>query len=42
MLQRYPIESLKDGWNTDAQGERFYYISNPAIGLWAHGGRFND
>lgn len=42
MLKHYPIETLKDGWNTDSTGERFYYISNPAIGLWAHSGRFND
>ena len=36
MLQRYPVESLRDGWNETSDGERFYYISNPALGLWAH------
>jgi len=35
MSQRYPIESLEDGWNTLPDGERIYYISNPALGLWA-------
>ena len=30
---------LKDGWN-DVAGERVYYISNPALGLWAYRGRF--
>ncbi len=36
---KYPIQALKDGWN-DRNGERFYYISNPALGLWAHRDRF--
>lgn len=38
MLARYPIEQLKEGWN-ERDGERFYYISNPALGLWAWEGR---
>ncbi len=37
--ERYPIHSLRDGWN-ERNGERFYYISNPALGLWAHRDRF--
>jgi nickel-dependent lactate racemase len=41
MLQRYDPAKLKDGWNTLSDGERFFYISNPALGLWAHRGRFN-
>ena len=36
MLDRYPAEKLKDGWNETSDGERFYYIGNPALGLWAH------
>jgi len=36
---RYPVDELKDGWN-ERNGERFYYISNPALGLWAHRDRF--
>ncbi len=35
MLQRYPIESLKDGWNTDAQGERFYTYRTPPSAVGA-------
>ncbi|MBR3526199.1 MAG: DUF2088 domain-containing protein [Bacteroidales bacterium] len=42
MVARYPIESLKDGWNTMPDGEEIYYISNPALGLWAHPDRFKD
>lgn len=39
MSARYPIAELKDGWN-ERNGERFFYISNPALGLWAHRDRF--
>ncbi len=39
MSARYPVAELKDGWN-ERNGERFYYISNPALGLWAHKDRF--
>jgi len=35
MLARYEPEGRRNGWNTTADGERFYYISNPALGLWA-------
>jgi len=35
MLSRYNPAQLKDGWNHLADGERIYYISNPALGLWA-------
>lgn len=40
MLDRYPPDRLKEGWNTLADGERIYYIGNPALGLWAYRGRF--
>jgi nickel-dependent lactate racemase len=39
MLQRYPPHRLRDGWNQMPDGERIYYISNPALGLWAYRGR---
>lgn len=39
MSAKYPISELKDGWN-DWNGERLYYISNPALGLWAEKSRF--
>ena len=35
MTQRYDPAKLKDGWNTLSDGERIFYISNPALGLWA-------
>jgi len=40
MAGRYPPEKLQDGWNRTADGERFFYISNPALGLWAVAERF--
>ena len=42
MLRCYPADSLKDGWNIMPDGEEIYYISNPALGLWAYRDRFND
>ncbi len=42
MVARYPIDTLKDGWNTMPDGEEIYYISNPALGLWAYPDRFKD
>jgi len=42
MTQKYDHANLKDGWNKSADGEEFYYISNPAIGLWAVRERFKD
>ncbi|MFA5265482.1 MAG: lactate racemase domain-containing protein [Opitutaceae bacterium] len=41
MTRRYDPAKLKDGWNTLPDGERFFYISNPALGLWAYRGRFS-
>ena len=32
--QRYKLSQLKDGWNT-ISGEEVFFISNPALGLWA-------
>jgi nickel-dependent lactate racemase len=42
MLQRYKPETLKDGFNMLPNGEEIFYISNPALGLWAHRDRFNQ
>jgi hypothetical protein len=42
MLERYPLETLKDGWNVMPDGEEINYISNPALGLWAYPERFKD
>ena len=39
--RRYDPARLRDGWNTLPDGERIFYISNPALGLWAYRGRFS-
>jgi nickel-dependent lactate racemase len=41
MLQKYNPEKLVDGFNTMPAGEEIFYISNPALGLWAYKDRFN-
>jgi nickel-dependent lactate racemase len=41
-MKRYNPEKLRDGWNTLPDGERVYFISAPALGLWAHSNRFRD
>jgi nickel-dependent lactate racemase len=41
MLKIYNPEKLKDGYNT-VEGEEFFYISNPALGLWASKERFKN
>lgn len=35
MSQKYNPAALKDGWNTLPDGETIFYVSNPALGLWA-------
>ena len=42
MTKLYDPTQLKDGWNKTVDGEEIYYISNPAIGLWAVRERFKD
>jgi len=37
---RYDQEMLKDGWNRLPDGEEIFYISNPALGLWAYRNKF--
>jgi nickel-dependent lactate racemase len=39
MLERYKIDERQNGWHETDAGERFYYVSNPALGLWAHKSR---
>ncbi|TWT35799.1 hypothetical protein KOR34_06930 [Posidoniimonas corsicana] len=41
MTERYAPENLKLGWN-EVNGERLFYIPNPALGLWAHKSRLPD
>ena len=40
MAARYNPEKLKDGFNTLPDGEEVFYISNPALGLWAYREKF--
>lgn len=40
-MEKYNVAQLKDGWNT-VNGEEIFYISNPALGLWAYPDRFKD
>ena len=40
MVQKYDPQRLQDGLNTLPDGEEVFYISNPALGLWAHRGAF--
>lgn len=40
MMNRYNPDKLRDGINTLPDGEEIFYISNPAVGLWAHKDRF--
>jgi len=35
MMKKYDPAKLHEGVNTLAAGEEIYYISNPAVGLWA-------
>jgi nickel-dependent lactate racemase len=38
--KKYDPAKLKDGYNTLEDGEEIYYISNPALGLWADKSKF--
>lgn len=41
MAERYDPARLRDGWN-QVDSEEVYFISNPALGLWAHRERFSS
>ncbi|WP_298649833.1 lactate racemase domain-containing protein [uncultured Proteiniphilum sp.] len=36
IMRKYDPLRLKEGFNTLSDGEEVYYISSPALGLWAH------
>ena len=38
---KYNPKKLRDGYNTMPDGEEIFYISNPALGLWAFKDRFD-
>lgn len=40
MMKKYDPEKLVDGYNTMPDGEKVFFISNPALGLWAEKKRF--
>jgi nickel-dependent lactate racemase len=42
MQQRYPLADLCDGWNTRPDGERIFFVRNPALGLWASRNKFRS
>ena len=41
MIKRYSPDALKDGYHRLLDGEEFFYISNPALGLWALKSQFD-
>ena len=42
MIRKYNPEKLKEGVNKMEDGEEMFYISNPALGLWASKSRFTN
>ncbi|HEY4231815.1 MAG TPA: lactate racemase domain-containing protein [Lacipirellulaceae bacterium] len=40
-IARYRPDTCKQGWNTTADGERYYFIPTPSAGLWAHPSRLS-
>ena len=40
IMRKYDPSRLKEGFNMLDEGEEVYYISSPALGLWAHKDRF--
>ena len=42
MTDRYNPETLKEGYNSMPDGEEIFYISSPALGLWAFKDRFAE
>jgi hypothetical protein len=41
-IQRYNPSLLKEGVNIMTDGEEVFFVSNPALGLWAEVGRFKQ
>jgi hypothetical protein len=38
-MKKYDPSKLRDGYNA-VDGEEVFFVSNPALGLWAHRSRF--
>jgi nickel-dependent lactate racemase len=39
-LQRFDPQKLSTGWNNMGDGEKIFFVPNPALGLWAERSRF--
>lgn len=39
-MKKYDPSRLREGWNELPSGERVYFVSNPAVGLWAYRKKF--
>ncbi len=42
MMKKYDPSKLSDGMNSMPGGEEVFFVSNPALGLWAYKNRFQD
>lgn len=42
IINKYDPKKLSDGFNRLPDGEEIFYISNPALGLWAYKEKFRD
>ncbi|HDQ15234.1 MAG TPA: DUF2088 domain-containing protein [Sediminispirochaeta sp.] len=42
MMERYDPERLREGWNRLPDGEEFYFIKNPGLGLWYEKSKFEE
>lgn len=36
MSERYQVATIDTGWHTTGDGERYYFIKDPGLGLWMH------
>ena len=34
LTAKYQCDGLRDGWHQDADGDEFYFVSDPGLGLW--------
>ena len=42
MTERYQPHKRRDGWATMPDGQRIFFIGNPALGLWANADRLHS
>jgi hypothetical protein len=42
LVDRYRPSQLQDGFNRLPDGEEFFFVSNPGLGLWAFREKFNN